>query len=1257
MSDGNRPEAANPRKAASWQAPQSKRRVMVGAIGKCVHNLGVENFSDWMQDRNEGFVAVKLGPAVPIDEVINKVREARPEIVGVSMRLGDLHVDKLISEFVEKATLYGLHPRESGIRFAFSGLRPAANLVRAMTGLPLEEDRFTREDERHYDLDDVRVEYADKPHFQNFFTLVADDFVSMEELEAFASGKQMVETELDQPWSDRLIERIRQVRERENRPIIRAHIGIAAGTIEPTVAGVEKLAEAGALEVVSLAPDQTSQELLAKFIRGEEDPSKYLAGQGGAPIRTVEDLRRLKAATQRGNHPLTRIYTGTDELVELAKLYESTLNMAFPAVPIFFYNQIDGRGPISIRDSFDEHYRTIRWWAEAGKPLEINDPHQWGLRYASDTIQVMDHVLVGVIALKLGIKHYVMQQMFELPPAISALDDLAKMKGAYELIEPLTRHFDFSIVKQTRSGLPSFPPNLNQAKGHLAFGIYTQLYMEPDILHVVTHSEAHHEASADDIIESCEIVKQVCWDFAKGGVPQIWADPKLASRKRYLKQAAMYNLLHLALLGGYEGDITVANFREFALPPMEADACCNFETMLLSLIDESNYPSGECGLISPDSLDLALQIGLFQAPHITVVDRRYELTGACRTHVVDGMCDTYEWDGIPLHDEFHRVDLIRQRFPWYFDKAIVRTDDVQAASLGEDAEEEHVTELAVERYRKTVGIRGEISERVLVVDFGSTYTKVGIFDPADESFDLKYVPTTVDDIRVGLADGLGVLEECRKDSAKVGSNGVDAVDGYDWKPLRRAMDEFAVRLPCSSAKGGLKMVTVALTKQESGFAAEVAALTAGAKLVGVYEGKLMPEQARAVFEQDQPEIVLIAGGVDQGGDSETAVHNARLLAESARYATYTDYGVPFIYAGNQDVRALIERIFEINAIDYRMAPNVMPEINDFRIEVVNEAIRELFQTVIIRGKGFDVVEEYMDAPFIPTPRACFRGIQLLAHGYGNEEGLGNILALDIGGATTDFYSMVRDNPLYLYPGDDHKKKVKRTILKTPNTPQAYRRVEGKYGLSYNAVNLKELPQFSNGDLRARLSDYVAARFPDYRPGGDQLGHFATLDSRLEINLDRYLSWISNNPHSNPVGPVENAARSYLAREIMAVATAKHVGRVDETDTYFLQYGVNFFNQPTTVLLIGGTIYHKCRYQEPGYLDDLRLIASGVLYDPNDPHVLRPAGPVVMDASYLVSILGGLYGRLEPERALKVMKRRLLPLASEAMAPALALHMA
>ena len=1209
--------------------PKRKRRVMVGAIGKCVHNLGVETFADWLEDKGLGYVAVKLGPAVPIPEVINKIREARPEVVGISYRLGDLHVDKLVSEFIELATHYGLHPRESGIRYAFGGLRPAANVVRAMTGLPIEPDQFAREGEQNYDLNEVRERFKDKEHFQGFFELVVDDFVTMEELEAFARREPPAHLRKKQiRWSDYLVERIKQVRELENRPIIRAHIGIAAETIDPTVEAIEKLAEAEALEIVSLAPDQVSQELLAKFIRGEEDPSKYLAGQGGAPIRTVEDLKRLKAATQRGNYPLTRIYTGTDELLELAKLWEEHLNMAFPAVPIFYYNQLDGRGPISIRDSFDEHYETIRWWAKQGKPVEINDPHQWGLRYASDDMQVADHVLCGVIAHKLGVKHYVMQMMFELPPEISAMDDLAKMRAAYELIEPLTRHFDFHIIKQTRSGLPSFPPNLNQAKGHLAFSIYTQLYLDPDILHVVTHSEAHHEATADDIIESCDIVKQVCWDFAKGGVPDIWNEPKIQSRIRELKETSMYILLHAAILGGYKGEVTPENYWEWAKTPAE-DPEKNFETLLLSLIDEANYPTGTCGLIAPDTLDLALQIGLFQAPHITVVDRRYELAGACRTKVIDGMCRTVEWNGIPVKSEFQRVDLVRERFPWYFYEDVREADDV--TYIAEDAKEELIDDTAVAEFRKQLGITGLADEKVLVVDFGSTYTKIGIFDTKEESFDLRYVPTTVDDLRIGLANGLGVLEACR--------------EAGSWEPLKRKMGEFAVRLPCSSAKGGLKVVTVALSKEESGFAAELAALTAGAKLVGTYDGKLTPEQARYIYEHDQPEIILLAGGTDEGGDTETQLHNARMLAEAAKYATYTDYGVPVVYAGNQDIRREIENIFHYHGVDIRITPNVMPEVNEFRIEVVNETIRELFQTVIIRAKGFDVVEEYMDAPFIPTPRAAFRGINLLANGYGNEEGLGNIVALDIGGATTDFYSNVRDNPLYIFPGDDPKRKVKRTILKTPNVPLVFRRVEGKYGLSYNAENLKELERFRDGSMERELSAYLAQRFPtEFHPGDDQFRRFVReVNGTYRVDLDHYLTWISQNPHTNANTPLENAARSFLAKEIMATATRKHVGRVHETETYFLQYGVNYFNQPVTLLLIGGTIYHKCKYREPGYAEDLALIASGALYNPEEPHILRPTGPVLLDASYLVSILGGLYGRVDPEKALRVMKRMLLPL--------------
>jgi hypothetical protein len=253
------------------------------------------------------------------------------------------------------------------------------------------------------------------------------------------------------------------------------------------------------------------------------------------------------------------------------------------------------------------------------------------------------------------------------------------------------------------------------------------------------------------------------------------------------------------------------------------------------------------------------------------------------------------------------------------------------------------------------------------------------------------------------------------------------------------------------------------------------------------------------------------------------------------------------------------------------------------------------------------------------------------------------MGLDIGGATTDFYSNVADNPLYSYPGDDPLRRVKRTILKTPNTPLAYRRVEGKYGLAYDAENVKELDRFQNGAMKKDLETFLLKEYPEFRPEQDAFGRFAQrVDGKLNFNLDRYLSWLTDNPHGLPVSAEENAVRSFLAKEIMAATTRRHVGYVKETDTYFLQYGVNFFNQPCTTLLIGGTIYHKCQ-EGNDYKRDLQLIADGTKYTEEDSLILRPKGEVLLDAKYMLSIVGGLYGRIDPERALRMLKRDLVPL--------------
>jgi uncharacterized protein (TIGR01319 family) len=1195
--------------------------------------LGTEKFAEWLEDLGLSYVAVKLGPAVTIDELLNKVQESHPEVVAISYRLGDLHVDEIITELIEKANKRGLNPKASGIRFAFGGTRPAANLVRAMTGQTMEADRFSPPADRHFDLEAIAKKYEDNKLFKDFFEIIVDDYVTMEELEQFARrvpGKEQEKLS----WSDDLLERIKQVRERENRPIIRAHIGIAAESLDPTIKGVEELSDADCLEIVSLAPDQPSQAFLAKFVRGDEDPGEHPRGQGGAPITGKDDLLALKEATRRGNFPLSRIYSGTDELTEAAKIFEDTLNMAFPAVPIFYYNRLDGRGPLSIWDGFVEHFNVMRWWASIGKPLEINDPHQWQLRNCTDDMYVTDHVLCGVVAQKMGIKNYIMQLMFDLPPEIYPLYDLAKMRAAYELIEPLTRHFDYNIIRETRGGLSSFPPNLDKAQGHLALTTYWQLFMEPDIVHVVSISEAHHEAKTADIVESCEITKQIFEEFLRGPQPDIWSDPKVIARKEELKKGAMYNIFHLALLGGYRGKVTLDNFFDYAVSPEEVGDRpdpkaqeMNYESMLLDLVDEANYPTGGCEMVSPDTLDLALQTGLFQAPQVTVIDKRYEMSGRCKTDNTKGMCKIKSFDGRPVEDEFERVDRLREKYPWYFYADVSYGDEESTIT----EVEEQINDAQVEAFRRKVGIKNLDNLNVLAVDFGSTFTKVLTFNTHSEEVNLRYVPTILEDIRYSLANGLGLEQEIEKSG--------------NWKPLENKLEEFDLKLPCSSAKGGLKMATVSLTDAESGFAADTAALTAGAKIIGHYSGKLTEELGRKIYEEDEPEIILIAGGTDEGGESETQLHNAKILAKTAKYVTHTKYGVPVIYAGNQDIVNDVEKVFKDKGIDIRVVDNIMPEVNQFDIDTVNETIRDLFQTVVIRGKGFDVAEQYMDAPFIPTPRAAFLGVNLLVRGYGKEEGIGPLVCLDVGGATTDFYANVPDNPLYIYPWEVAEKRNKRSILKTPNMPLAYRRVEGKYGMAYNAENLVEIDRYQNGEMQADLNKLFSKRFPGIGlPKDDPFTQFVTRNTGgYEIDLGRYIKWIHHNPHQLPRTREENWVRAFMTNEVMRITTKNNVGSVRETDVYFLQYGVNFFSQPTNVLMVGGTIYGKAREGTDDQLEDLRLIARGILFDGEEYTVLRPNGQVLLDADYVLSTVGGLYGRVDPERAVRMLKKYLMPI--------------
>jgi hypothetical protein len=300
---------------------------------------------------------------------------------------------------------------------------------------------------------------------------------------------------------------------------------------EATRAGIEQIAESGVLDVISLGVDQDAQENF--FHPDRQNPRRR--GAGGVPVRTLEGYRSLYKSTRRGNFPLLRTYTGTDDFARLAEIFVETINHAWAAIPIYWFNQMDGRGPWDLEGSIREHQKLMRWYGERSIPVEVNEPHHWGMRDAPDVIFIVAAYLSAYNARAFGVKDYIAQMMFNSPPGLTDAMDLAKMLAVLRLIEPLEGP-NFKIWRQTRTGLLSYPVDEDAARAHLAASVYLQMAVEPHILHVVGYTEADHAATAEDVIESCKLARRSI-ENALGG-PDMTQDGRIQNRVDELTQEA-----------------------------------------------------------------------------------------------------------------------------------------------------------------------------------------------------------------------------------------------------------------------------------------------------------------------------------------------------------------------------------------------------------------------------------------------------------------------------------------------------------------------------------------------------------------------------------------------------------------------------------------------------------------------------------------------------------------------------------------------
>ncbi len=474
------------------------KTVIAAALGECVHVAGITHFLRLAEQA--GWRTVFLGPAVPISEVLNAAIREKAELVGVSYRLTPETGERLLGELAEAAD----ELRENGVRFVFGGTPPV----------------------------------AEKAAKLGFFDGVYDGNQPAEELLAYLKGEHY-QADQSSAFPTSTIERINW---KSPYPILRHHFGLP--DFEATRAGIEAIAEAQILDVISLGVDQDSQE---NFFHPErQDPRRR--GAGGVPVRTLQDFRELFAASQRGNHPLLRTYSGTDDFIRMAEVFTETIHNAWCAIPLFWFNRMDGRGPWDLQGSIQQHQEVMAWYGERNIPVELNEPHHWGMRDSSDVVFLVSAYLSAYNARAFGVKDYIAQMMFNSPPGLSDQMDLAKMLAIVEMISTL-QTADFHIWKQTRTGLLSYPLNLAEARAHLATSIYLQMSMHPHIIHIVGFTEADHAATAEEVIEAGHMARRAI-ENALSTQPDMLRDPVIQKRKAHLLKEAEVTLSAIRSLSG-----------------------------------------------------------------------------------------------------------------------------------------------------------------------------------------------------------------------------------------------------------------------------------------------------------------------------------------------------------------------------------------------------------------------------------------------------------------------------------------------------------------------------------------------------------------------------------------------------------------------------------------------------------------------------------------------------------------------------------
>ena len=354
----------------------------------------------------------------------------------------------------------------------------------------------------------------------------------------------------------------------------------------------------------------------------------------------------------------------------------------------------------------------------------------------------------------------------------------------------------------------------------------------------------------------------------------------------------------------------------------------------------------------------------------------------------------------------------------------------------------------------------------------------------------------------------------------------------------------------------------------------------------MYAFELLEEDLEDIIAA-KPDIFLLVGGTD-GGNTACILHNARMLSQIKPE-------FPIVIAGNRTAARQCQKILE--GCETYLCPNVMPKFGTLNIEPTQKQIREIFLNRIIKAKGLSKATALLSDIIMPTPSAVLQAMELLAQGCDGERGIGDLVAVDVGGATTDVYSIADGMPEHM-----------NTVYKGLPEPYAKRTVEGDIGMRYSIQGIVD----AAGESRiSRLSG---------------------------LNIPRVQALVADlqkNTHKVPDGDAELEALDFaLASCAIEEAVRRHAGTISETYTMmgqtFVQEGKNLTNV-RQIVVTGGSLIHTKHTAK---------IAAHACYSPSQPDSLRPrAASIRVDRTYILAAMG-LLSSYYPQTALRIMKKEL-----------------